>query len=142
MSLDNYLKPLNNLFLRFLLVGFINTLVGLSTVFLLMTVFHLSYWISTFVGNTVGGAVSFLLNRSFTFDSQTSFKKSIPRFFIVVLICYFVSFSGGEYAAYWFNHLIEYTHLMAQDVAAVLLGTSLYTLLNFLGQKYLVFRYN
>ncbi|MBD1381757.1 GtrA family protein [Metabacillus arenae] len=142
MRLENYLKQMDNSFFRFLLVGIINTVFGLSTIFFLMKVCHLSYWVSTFTGNAAGGVLSFLLNRSFTFESQTSFKKGLPRFVIVVFSCYFVAFSGGEYAAIWLKKILDLIPVLTHDILAVLVGTLLYTLLNFLGQKYFVFKYH
>lgn len=141
MNSENKLNRNETVFIKFILVGMMNTAVGLSAIFLLLNVFHISYWISTFGGNVIGAAVSFSLNRSYTFSSNASIRKSMPRFAAVVGLCYFVSFSGGEAVADLVYDLIFQTSIMKQDMLAVLLGTGLYTLLNFLGQKYFVFRY-
>ena len=61
---------MNFQFVRFLMVGVANTIVGLSVMYLLLHLAGLSYWTSTFLGNSVGAVVSFFLNRSFTFRSQ------------------------------------------------------------------------
>ncbi|WP_191565646.1 GtrA family protein [Metabacillus idriensis] len=141
MNSENKLKQNETVFIKFILVGMMNTAVGLSAIFLLLNVFHISYWMSTFGGNVIGAAVSFAFNRSFTFSSNASIRKSIPRFAAVVGVCYFVSFSGGEVAADFVYKMILQTYLMTQDMLAVLLGTGIYTVLNFLGQRYFVFRY-
>ncbi|MEH7387181.1 GtrA family protein [Bacillus sp. JJ1521] len=131
MITTHFLKPTNTLF-RFLLVGVLNTLVGLSSIFLLLQVVGLSYWLSTFLGNSIGGAVSYMLNRRFTFDSKTSYGRSIPLFIVVILGCYFLSFSISKILA-------GFIFVQYPNEIAVLLGTGLYTILNYLGQKHIVF---
>src|SRR6478752_1743962 len=52
-------------FVRFLVVGLVNTGVGLSIMYVLLHIFH-HYWAATFVGNAAGAVVSYVLNRIFT----------------------------------------------------------------------------
>jgi putative flippase GtrA len=125
-------------FLRFLMVGIINTIVGLSMIFLLFYIFHLSYWIATFFGNIVGGLVSFILNRSFTFQSDKSIKRTIVPFFLVMFICYFVSYNIGKKIAFSFLNITALPILSVHDLA-ILLGSGLYTITNYFGQKRFVF---
>jgi len=127
----HYLKPTNT-FIRFLLVGLMNTIVGLSSIFLFLHAVGLSYWLSTFLGNSVGAIVSYLLNRRFTFNSNATFGRSIPLFILVILSCYFLSYSASKFIVGFI--LLPYTNEIA-----VLLGTGLYTMLNYFGQKHIVF---
>ncbi|MDR4889485.1 GtrA family protein [Fredinandcohnia sp. QZ13] len=131
MITTHFPKPTNT-FVRFLLVGVINTLVGLSSIFLLLDVVSLSYWLSTFVGHSIGAGVSYMLNRQFTFASKAMHGKSIPLFVLVILSCYFLSFSMSKMISGFI--FTQYTNEIA-----VFLGTGLYTVMNYLGQKYLVF---
>ncbi|OHR64588.1 hypothetical protein HMPREF3291_14475 [Bacillus sp. HMSC76G11] len=139
MNSESNLIRIDPLFIRFILVGIMNTAAGLSAIFLLLNLFNADYWLSTFLGNTIGAAVSYYLNRSFTFSSQASIKKSLPRFIVVVIICYLASFSFGKAAAQFIYLIFPLSLMMTEDMIAVLMGTGVYTLLNFLGQKYLVF---
>lgn len=126
-------------FFRFLLVGVVNTIVGLSSIFILLNVFMLNYWPSTFVGNTIGATVSFFLNRRFTFNSSVSIHKGAPAFIMVIIICYFGSYSISQWCASQFDESF-FTHtLLTKQNLAVLFGTCLYTVSNYLGQKYVVF---
>ncbi|WP_232284445.1 GtrA family protein [Bacillus timonensis] len=109
-----------------------NTFVGLLSIFLLLHVVGLSYWLSTFLGNSIGATVSYVLNRRFTFGSKTSFARSIPLFIAVIFSCYFLSFSISKLAA-------EFLFTTHTNEVAVLLGTGLYTITNYLGQKHIVF---
>ncbi|WP_256942646.1 GtrA family protein [Bacillus sp. OV166] len=58
--------------------------------------FGFSYWLSTFLGNTLGACVSYFLNRNFTFNTENSVTHSAFRFVIVILCCYFISFDLGK----------------------------------------------
>jgi putative flippase GtrA len=131
---------MNHSFFRFLLVGVINTIVGLSAMYLFLHGFSLSYWVSTFLGNIIGACVSYFLNRSFTFQSSAAVGKSMIRFILVILVCYFISyFLGEKIALYLFSHLSFLGSKYAQD-AAVLFGTGIYTITNYLGQRIFVFQ--
>jgi putative flippase GtrA len=139
LNLDKYLKPTTNSLVRFLLVGIVNTFIGLVIMFFLLNVVGLSYWTSTFLGNAIGACVSFLLNRTFTFKSNVSFHKGLPKFFAIILICYFSAYFCSE-------KLVELTsqfYLLSTSIeenASVLLGSTFYTIANYLGQKYVVFK--
>ncbi|MDM5296108.1 GtrA family protein [Peribacillus simplex] len=134
--LKNYLKHTNS-FIRFLLVGMVNTGVGLSIMLFLMNVLELSYWISTFFGNGMGAVTSFLLNRTFTFRSDIDWRRGVARFFCVILICYSAAYSLGQAIA---GSLEASVHFSIQQNVAVLIGTIFYTVLNYIGQKYFVFK--
>lgn len=139
LKLESFLKRTNR-FTRFLLVGVINTLTGLSVIFILLNVFGLSYWGSTFVGNGVGAAVSYLLNRAFTFNSQIDFKNGVPKFITVILLCYFLSYSLGEFVADGAYYLYSTILFINEEEFAILLGSGLYTITNYFGQRNFVFK--
>ncbi|OCT10963.1 hypothetical protein A8709_04470 [Paenibacillus pectinilyticus] len=127
-------------FARFLLVGVLNTLVGLSASFALYNLAHFNYWASTFVGNAIGSVVSYFLNRAFTFRSKASFGSSWWRFALVILICYGFSYGFSyvlaEAAASHFPSIQSgWLHN-----AAILVGNGLYTIGNYAGHKYFTFR--
>lgn len=132
---------MNYQFVRFLMVGVTNTLVGLSVMYILLHVACQSYWTSTFLGNSVGAVVSFFLNRSFTFKSQNSVFKSMLRFVVVILFCYFLSYTIGRNLVEWILRTSEITSSIQTDIA-VLFSTGLYTVLNYLFQKVFVFKSN
>ncbi|GAA0346918.1 hypothetical protein GCM10008967_41640 [Bacillus carboniphilus] len=136
MHQESLLKPTST-FIRFLLVGGINTLVGLCTMLILLNLIGWTYWTSTFVGNTVGAIVSYFLNRSFTFKAEVSYRRGIPKFVVIVFICYFIAYTLSEYMA---NHIAAAIPVPIEtETLAILLGTCMYTLLNYMGQKYIVF---
>jgi putative flippase GtrA len=133
----NSLKRTNSFF-RFALVGAINTIAGLTVTFILLNGLHMDYWISTFTGNTLGAAVSFLLNRNFTFKSSTPFGKGALRFTAVILVSYFSSYSLSDCLINYIN--ADLYNTFSPNEASVMLGAIFYTVSNYIGQKYIVFR--
>ncbi|MBS4176782.1 GtrA family protein [Lederbergia citrea] len=133
-----YLKRTNT-FIRFLLVGIVNTMVGLSMMFLLLNLIGLSYWFSTFFGNATGAIISYFLNRSFTFQSNVDTKSSVLRFTAVILIAYLFSFKLSNMAAEFVSPRFYLHNILSKDEIAVFIGVGLYTLTNYLGQRLIVF---
>jgi putative flippase GtrA len=131
---------MNHSFVRFLLVGVVNTIVGLSSMYLFLHGFSFSYWVSTFLGNVIGACVSYILNRSFTFKSNAAVGTSMLRFAIVILICYFISYYLGEKIALFLFSRISFLGTKYAQDAAVLFGTGIYTITNYLGQRLFVFK--
>nr|WP_040340267.1 GtrA family protein [Fictibacillus macauensis] len=128
---------MNHSFVRFLVVGVLNTLVGLSAIYVFMHAFSVPYWGATFLGNAIGACVSYVLNRTFTFQSKATYGKSIVRFALVIFICYVVAYFLGSKLATW-AFALWLPRFDARDVA-VLLGTGFYTILNYIGQRWFVF---
>lgn len=126
-------------FIRFIIVGIVNTIVGLSCMYLFLHAVGLSYWIATFLGNSLGACVSYFLNRNFTFRSQNSVTKSAILFVLVILCCYFISYDLGKNVVAWvLKSNAIFNEKLTTDLA-VLVGTGLYTVLNYFGQKLFVF---
>ncbi|WP_078411703.1 GtrA family protein [Priestia abyssalis] len=130
---------MNHSFLRFLFVGLLNTFIGLSVMYMLLHAAHFSYWFSTFSGNFAGACVSYALNRSFTFRSKKSIRHTVYRFFGVIGTCYFLAYFVGIRSAFWvIEKLADLPVIYVEDLA-ILFGTALYTVLNYIGQKQFVF---
>lgn len=136
--LEHYLKRTNT-FIRFLLVGIGNTIVGLSMIFMLLDLAGLPYWTATFLGNSMGAAVSYFLNRTFTFRSRASLQSSAVRFILILFLCYILSYSISGMAAGYLQTFTFFGHNVSPEEMAVLLGAGIYTSTNYIGQKYLVF---
>ncbi len=137
-NIHDYPKQTNSFF-RFILVGVVNTLVGLSIIFTLLQVLGLPYFLSTFIGNSIGALVSFQLNKTFTFQSNKPVHRSAPLFILVVVVSYFSAYSFSDYVADGIGSFQFNLFSISNENIAVLLGTGLYTVFNYLGQKYFVF---
>lgn len=133
--IENYFNK-SNTFSRYILVGVLNTIIGISIILLLFEILKLSYWSSTFIGNSVGAIVSYFLNRNFTFKSNVENKKGILLFTIVILGSYYISYPIGYHLL--FKDIFKSTIVGSE--LSILLSACVYTILNYLGQRYLTFR--
>ncbi|PLR94164.1 GtrA family protein [Bacillus sp. T33-2] len=139
LMLESFQKRTNP-FIRFLFVGLVNTAAGLSITFFLLNLIGWPYWVSTFIGNSIGAIVSYFLNRTFTFHSSVDVKNAGPRFISVILHCYVGSYYASAFIASWLQQQPFMDGLILRDNFAVLLGAALYTVTNYFGQKHFVFR--
>jgi len=128
---------INPTFLKFILVGVLNTFIGLGLMFFLKNGLKWPYWIATFTGNTAGAAVSFFLNRAFTFNSKVPIKEGAVRFTAVIVICYLLSFSISRSIAGLIDGKQDFISI---DNLAIIMGAGIYTIANYFGQKRLVFQ--
>ncbi len=76
---------------RFAKVGIVNTSLTIFTVFLLKNVFNIDYSISYGFGYLVGFISSFILNKTYTFNSSRKWARELPWFFLVNVLLYAAS---------------------------------------------------
>ena len=124
-------------FIRFLVVGVINTLIGTSIMFIAYNVFEYSYWVSSFLNYFIGSIVSFFLNKFYTFRKTEKSLREVILFVINIGICYFI--------AYFVAHKAIAFMLSAQsdvmiDNVAMIVGMFLFVVLNYIGQRLIVFK--
>lgn len=115
--------------LRFLLVGVGNTLVGLGSIFGAKGVLGMGDVAANAFGYSIGVAVSFTLNRAWTFQHGGSVSKSLKLFLLVQVAAYFVN-------------LLCVLLLIDSGVNTYLaqaLGIAPYTIVSYLGSRYLAF---
>lgn len=124
-------------FVRFIIVGIINTIVGMSVMFILFNLFDCSYWLSSAANYIIGSIVSYFLNRSFTFHSHERQWKSIIKFTINIVICYLLAYGVAKPVVI---HLMSDYAVRTQGNVALLVGAALFVLLNYFGQKLFVFK--
>lgn len=130
-------KLLKSSFLRFLLVGVGNTLLSMLLMFLLE---GLGYWPSTAIAYVAGAAMSFFLNRYFTFHSQEDFWRSLGKFVVNVAVCYAVGYGLAKLLIPIPEEPYYAVPVIWYERASKLLGMCLYTLLNYFGQRFFAFR--
>ncbi len=85
-------KLSENTFVRFALLGLINTAVGATIMFTFYNLLHLSYWFSSAANYLVGGILNYILNMRYTFHYEGSRAKSIARFALNILVCYLIAY--------------------------------------------------
>lgn len=132
-------KWLDIRFLKFIIVGVINTIVGTAIMFILYNVFHQSYWISSASNYVVGSILSYFLNKYFTFESKKKSFGQVIKFILNISICYLVAYGIAKPAVTW---VLQGQQGGIRDNLAMFAGMILFTLLNYIGQRTYVFNKN
>ena len=122
---------------KFLLVGVINTLVGTGTMFGLYNCLVCSYWVSSSVNYIVGSIVSYFLNKYFTFKNRQKSVKTVLKFVVNIAVCYLVAYGLAKPVAAWLFYGFSVT---VQENIAMLAGMCIFVGMNYLGQRFVVFR--
>lgn len=124
---------------RFLLVGVMNTLIGMAAMFIAYNLFHLGYWISSAMDYIVASIFSYFANKYFTFHSNKKSIIEIIRFIINICICYLIAYSIARPTV---NTILQEMDLKisALEQISMLAGMCIFVVLNYFGQKLFVFR--
>ena len=123
-------------FMKFLLVGIVNTIVGTTIMFVFYNFFHLSYWISTASNYFFGSIVSYFLNKHFTFRFREKGCYSLLRFTINILVCYLLAYGIAKPVMKW---ILSDFNVTIQENVAMIFGMCLYVTFNYLGQRFFAF---
>ena len=124
-------------FLRFVLVGVINTLFGTAVMFVFYNVFGLSYWLSSASNYFFGSILSYFLNKYYTFRYKKRSWRIVGRFVINISVCYLIAYGIAKPLV---ASLMSGFAVAVQENAAMLCGMCLFVVLNYLGQRFFAFR--
>ena len=133
------MKLIDGKLIKFLMVGVVNTLVGAGVMFILYNAAHCSYWFSSAANYVCGGIVSYFLNKFFTFKNNEKSFKQIMAFIINLVVCYFIAYVLAKIII---CQLLSSSPIAVQENIAMAVGMILYTGLNYIGQRILVFKEN
>lgn len=125
------MKPVSSTFLRFVLVGISNTLIGMSIIYFAWRFLHLGDLFSNMLGYAVGFVWSYAMNRWWTFQHSGPVSQSLARF---VLVCA---------CAYCANLLVLFAlrHEMGQaSFLPHVAGMVVYTIMGYLGSRFFAFK--
>ncbi|WP_298533317.1 GtrA family protein [uncultured Treponema sp.] len=131
------MKIIDAKLLKFLFVGVLNTIFGAGIMFLLYNVFGCSYWVSSVCNYVFGGILSFFLNKFFTFQNKQKSLRQIILFALTILFCYLIAYIGAKNLVY---QILASQSLKIRDNAAMFIGMCIYTALNYLAQRFIVFK--
>lgn len=124
-------------FLKFILVGIVNTLVGTAIMFGLYNLAGCGYWVSSAANYIIGSILSYFLNKYFTFQNKSRSWKIVAKFVLNIAVCYFIAYGLAKPAVLW---LLSSQTKKIQDNIAMLVGMGLFTLLNYAGQRFFAFK--
>ena len=130
-------KYIDITFIKFIIVGMINTLVGTGVMFGCYNLMGCSYWFSSIANYVVGSVVSYFLNKHFTFRNTEKGWKPVLRFIINISVCYIIAYGLARPLV---RTLLAGQSTVVQDNGAMLVGMCLFVVLNYLGQRFFAFR--
>lgn len=128
-------------FIKFGIVGVLNTLIGTSVMFICYNCFSMGYWLSSAMNYIIGSIFSYFANKYFTFKSTQQSVGEIIRFIVNISVCYFLAYGIAK-------KVVQYSMLecmgLLWDVSYVeqlsmIVGMVLFVILNYCGQKMFVF---
>ena len=130
-------KFFDRTFLKFLIVGVINTLVGTAVMFGCYNLLHFGYWVSSAANYVVGSIVSYFLNKYFTFQVKERSIRFVVRFIINITICYLLAYGIAKPLV---ARILSSMPANIQENGAMLVGMCLFVAMNYIGQRFFAFR--
>lgn len=126
--------------IRFIVVGGLNTIIGTSVMFLAYYC-GLGYWISSALNYIVGSIFSYFANKFFTFKVKKQDRKELYRFVVNIVICYFIAYGVAKPIINHFARNIMWDIALIEQIS-MMLGMCIFVVINYLGQKFYVFKVN
>ena len=123
-------------FLKFILVGVVNTLVGTAVMFFCFNILAWSYWVSSALNYMVGSIVSYLLNKRYTFQQKGNDWHTVWKFIVNVSVCYVLAYGLAKPFVAW---LLSGVTTNIQGNAALFVGMVLFVGFNYIGQRFWAF---
>ena len=142
---NKLLKIFDKTFLKFIVVGIINTLFGTAIMFFCFNILQMDYWVSSAMNYLCGGILSYFLNKKYTFEVKETSSKAIIRFAINLTVCYLIAYGVAQPLAYGVAkpialYLFQGAGEKLQGNIALVIGMGLYVLLNYVGQRFWAFK--
>jgi putative flippase GtrA len=127
----------DKVFLKFLLVGVVNTIVGYTIMFVMHNAVHMSYWFSSGCGYYLSSILSFFLNRHFTFTVNRWSAFMVISFIVTIVVSYYLPYLIAEQAVKIIFQ--DKTEIFRGNIALIV-GTCMASTVSYLGQRFVVFR--
>ena len=128
---------IDRVFFKFIAVGIINTLTGSAIMFVLYNIAGVGYWFSSAVNYVVGSVLSFFLNKYFTFNVRQWSVYMVIVFVLIIGFSYLLAYGISKPAM---NCLLRNSPQKLRENAALFTGMCLFTGINYIGQRLVVFR--
>jgi putative flippase GtrA len=123
--------------LKFVIVGVLNTVVGMAIMFGLYNLAGYTYWMSSGTNYVLTSILSFFLNKYFTFQNKENSIRQVLRFALNIVICYILAYGIAKPAVLW---LLSGAGTNIQENVAMLVGMCLFTGFNYIGQRFFAFK--
>jgi putative flippase GtrA len=137
MKMGTKVPLFDKIFLKFIVVGIINTLTGSVIMFVLYNVAGVGYWFSSAANYVIGSFLSFFLNKYFTFNVKHWSVHMVIAFVLTIGFSYLLAYGVSKPAM---NYLLKDSPLKIRENTALFTGMCLFTGINYLGQRFVVFK--
>ena len=127
---------IDRILLKFIITGCVNTIVGAGIMFVLYNVLGLGYWVSSAANYSVGSVLSFFLNKYWTFNVRKWSVFMVIAFVVNIVISYILAYKLARIVIYF---ILQDKSVVIQDNIALAVGICLFTGLNYIGQRFVVF---
>lgn len=123
--------------IKFVLVGVVNTLVGMAIMFGLYNLAGCSYWVSSAANYILTSILSYILNKTFTFGNKDNVGSTAVRFALNIAVCYLLAYGIAKPAVNW---MLSGASVSLCDNCSMFAGMVLFTGFNYIGQRFFAFR--
>ncbi len=123
--------------IKFVIVGVINTVVGMAIMFGLYNLARCSYWMSSAANYILTSILSYFLNKTFTFGNKDGVGSTALRFALNIAVCYLLAYGIAKPTVGW---LLSGTSVSLRDNCSMFTGMILFTGFNYIGQRFFAFR--
>ena len=95
------------------------------------------YWVSSALNYIVGSIVSYFLNKYFTFRQKQKSLRIVISFILNICVCYLLAYGVARPLV---EMMLSGSPTAVTDNISMLLGMAVFVGLNYLGQRFVVFR--
>ena len=130
-------------FVKFCLVGAMNTLVTLCTIFICKSLIGVNEYIANALGYIIGVINSFLWNKQWVFHSQGRISREAVRFAIGFATCYslqLITVIALNTSSFGEIELDTGLMVVSGYGLATIIGCAVYTIFNFIYNRFVTFR--
>lgn len=130
-------------FLRYVIVGVMNTLTTLVVILLCKSILGINLWVANALGYIAGVINSFLWNKMWVFNSHSGIKGEAVRFLIGFGLCYGIQFAVTwcvTYAIGSWEHTLPWGFVISGYGIATLIGMVIYTISNYIYNRIITFK--
>jgi putative flippase GtrA len=117
--------------IKFAVVGIANTVIGLFAIYMCKWLLGFDDALANISGYIIGLAVSYLLNRGWTFQHSGAALPALARFLLIFALAYLLNLA---------TVLIAIHSLGVNSYLAQAIGIGPYTVLFYLGSRYFAFK--
>lgn len=128
---------LDKTFIKFIIVGVINTIFGTAVMYGFYNLLHCNYWVSSAANYIFGSILSYFLNKYFTFNNTTKGLKPVIRFIINISICYLLAYGIAKPLV---TAILSSASKNIQENIAMFAGMCIFVVLNYFGQRFFAFK--